>query len=53
MLSLFAHKFHGPKGVGALYVKEEYSLNLILMVECRKGKKSGDRIRYYYEKSVK
>lgn len=42
MLSLSAHKFHGPKGVGALYVKRGIRLtNLIEGGAQEKGKRGG------------
>lgn len=30
MLSISAHKFHGPKGVGALYIRKGLSINQVL-----------------------
>ena len=42
MLSLSAHKFHGPKGVGVLYVKKGVSLaSLIEGGAQEKGKRAG------------
>lgn len=42
MLSLSAHKFHGPKGVGALYVKKGIRLiNLIEGGAQERGKRAG------------
>lgn len=42
MLSLSAHKFHGPKGVGALYVKKGIPLlNLIEGGAQERGKRAG------------
>ncbi len=42
MLSLSAHKFHGPKGVGALYVKKGVRLvNLIDGGAQERGKRAG------------
>lgn len=42
MLSLSAHKFHGPKGVGALYVKKGIRLsNLIEGGAQERGKRGG------------
>ena len=42
MLSLSAHKFHGPKGVGALYVKKGVLLtNLIEGGAQERGKRAG------------
>ena len=42
MLSLSAHKFHGPKGVGALYVKKGVPLtNLIDGGAQERGKRAG------------
>ncbi|MBQ7913297.1 MAG: cysteine desulfurase NifS [Clostridia bacterium] len=42
MLSLSAHKFHGPKGVGALYVRKGIPLtNLIEGGAQEKGKRAG------------
>ncbi|MBD5115707.1 MAG: cysteine desulfurase [Ruminococcaceae bacterium] len=42
MLSLSAHKFHGPKGVGALYAKKGIRLtNLIEGGAQERGKRSG------------
>lgn len=42
MLSLSAHKFHGPKGVGALYVKKPlYLTNLIEGGAQERGKRAG------------
>ena len=42
MLSLSAHKFHGPKGIGALYVRRGIPLEgLILGGAQEKGKRAG------------
>ncbi len=42
MLSLAAHKFHGPKGVGALYVRRGFPLvNLIDGGAQERGKRAG------------
>ena len=42
MLSLSAHKFHGPKGVGALYVKKGLRISpLIFGGAQEKGKRAG------------
>ena len=42
MLSLSAHKFHGPKGVGALYVRKNIPLfNLIEGGAQERGKRAG------------
>jgi cysteine desulfurase len=42
MLSLSAHKFHGPKGIGALYVKKGVPLtNLIEGGAQERGKRAG------------
>lgn len=42
MLSLSAHKFHGPKGIGALYVKKGIRLtNLIEGGAQEKGRRAG------------
>lgn len=42
MLSLSAHKFHGPKGIGALYVRKGISLtNLIEGGVQERGKRAG------------
>ncbi len=42
LLSISAHKFHGPKGVGALYVREGLKLeNLINGGAQERGKRSG------------
>lgn len=42
MLSLSAHKFHGPKGIGALYVKKGIALtNLIEGGAQERGKRAG------------
>ncbi len=42
MLSLSGHKFHGPKGVGALYVKKSIALsNLIEGGAQERGKRAG------------
>lgn len=42
MLSLSAHKFHGPKGVGALYVRQGIALsNLIEGGAQERGKRGG------------
>lgn len=40
MLSLSAHKFHGPKGIGALYVRKGFSFNPLLQGG---GQESGRR----------
>ncbi len=31
LMSISAHKFHGPKGIGALYIKEKTKLNPIVL----------------------
>ena len=42
MLSLSAHKFHGPKGVGALYVRKGFPLvNVIEGGSQERGKRAG------------
>lgn len=42
MLSLSAHKFHGPKGVGALYVRKGMRLpSFIIGGEQEKGRRAG------------
>ena len=42
MLSLSAHKFHGPKGVGALYVRKGFPLvNIIEGGAQERGKRAG------------
>ncbi len=42
MLSLSAHKFHGPKGVGALYVRKGLRLpSFIIGGEQEKGRRAG------------
>lgn len=42
MLSLSAHKFHGPKGIGALYAKKSIALiNLIEGGAQERGKRAG------------
>ncbi len=42
MLSISAHKFHGPKGVGALYVRKGVALgNLIFGGGQERGKRAG------------
>jgi len=42
MLSLSAHKFHGPKGVGALYVRKGFPLvNVIEGGAQERGKRAG------------
>jgi len=42
MLSLSAHKFHGPKGVGALYVKSGISLTTLIEGGAQeRGKRAG------------
>ncbi|MDR2105685.1 MAG: IscS subfamily cysteine desulfurase [Deferribacteraceae bacterium] len=42
MLSLSAHKFHGPKGVGALYVRQRTPLNIFIEGGAQeRGKRGG------------
>lgn len=42
MLSLSAHKFYGPRGVGALYVKKEIVLNALIEGGAQeRGKRAG------------
>ena len=42
MLSLSAHKFHGPKGIGALYVKKGIPLTTLIEGGAQeRGKRAG------------
>lgn len=41
LLSLSAHKLHGPKGVGALYVRKELSLPPLIFGHQERGRRGG------------